>query len=78
MKVHLFSDSAVVTYIKEYRQTPDTTDFVDEDHTDVFTRDAPGWHLCLTKKFFRSGASCLELQTEIANGVSPEPSKVTT
>ncbi len=49
MKVHLFGDTAVVTYIKEYRQTPDTTNFFDEDHTDVFTRDASGWRLRLTK-----------------------------
>jgi len=34
MKVHLFGDTAVVTYIKEYRQTPDTTNFFDEDHTE--------------------------------------------
>jgi ketosteroid isomerase-like protein len=49
MKVHLFGDTAVVTYIKEYRQAPDTTKFFDEDDTDVFTRDASGWHLRLTK-----------------------------
>lgn len=49
MKIHLFGDTAVVTYIKEYRQTPDTTKFFDEDDTDVFTRDASGWHLRLTK-----------------------------
>lgn len=49
MKVHLFGDTAVVTYIKEYRQTPDTTKFFDEDDTDVFTRDASGWHLRFTK-----------------------------
>jgi ketosteroid isomerase-like protein len=49
MKVHLFGDMAVVTYIKEYRQAPDTTKFFDEDDTDVFTRDASGWHLRLTK-----------------------------
>ena len=49
MKVHLFGDTAVVTYMKEYRQTPDTTKFFGEDHTDVFTRDHSGWHLRVTK-----------------------------
>lgn len=49
MKVYVFGDTAVVSYIKEYRQTPDTAKFFDEDDTDVFTRDASGWHLRLTK-----------------------------
>ena len=49
MKVYVFRDTAVVTYIKEYRQKPDTTEFSDEDDTDVFTRDASGWHLRFTK-----------------------------
>ena len=49
MRVDLFGDTAVVTYIKEYRQTPDTTKFFDEDDTDVFTRDAHRWRLRLTK-----------------------------
>jgi hypothetical protein len=40
MAVYLFGDTAVVTYIKEYRQTRDTTKFVDEDITDVFKREA--------------------------------------
>lgn len=43
MRVYLFADTAVVTYIKEYRQAPDTTKFFDEDITDVFTRSAKGW-----------------------------------
>ena len=43
MQVYLFADTAVVTYIKEYRQTPDTTKFFDQDVTDVFTRTAKGW-----------------------------------
>jgi|SRR5215471_2385437 len=47
--VHVFGDTAVVTYIKEYRQIPDTTKFFNEDDTDVFTRDGAGWHLRLTK-----------------------------
>src|ERR1051325_7896317 len=37
MRVDLFGDTAVVTYIKEYRQTGDATRFFDEDDTDVFT-----------------------------------------
>lgn len=49
MRVDLFGDAAVVTYIKEYRQTPDTTKFWDEDDTDVFTQDTHGWRLRLTK-----------------------------
>ena len=49
MQVHVFGDTAVVTYVKEYRQTPDTTKFFDEDDTDVFTREAGGWRLRFTK-----------------------------
>jgi len=49
MRVDLFGDTAVVTYIKEYRQTPDTTKVYDEDNTDVFTRSSKGWRLRLTK-----------------------------
>jgi hypothetical protein len=45
MAVYLFGDTAVVTYIKEYRQTRDTTKFVDEDITDVFKRGTKGWLL---------------------------------
>jgi len=49
MVVHVFGDTAVVTYIKEYRQTPDTTKFFNEDDTDVFTKDGAGWHLRFTR-----------------------------
>jgi hypothetical protein len=49
MRVDLFGATAVVTYIKEYRQTLDTTKFFDEDDTDVFTRETHGWRLRLTK-----------------------------
>ena len=49
VQVRVFGDTAVVTYIKKYRQTPDTSNFFAEDDTDVFTRDASGWHLRFTK-----------------------------
>ena len=49
MRVDLFGDTAVVTYIKEYRQTADNTKFFDEDDTDVLTRSSVGWRLRLTK-----------------------------
>jgi hypothetical protein len=49
LQVRVFGDTAVVTYIKKYRQTPDTSKFFDEDDTDVFTRDASGWHLRFTR-----------------------------
>jgi ketosteroid isomerase-like protein len=49
VQVHVFGDTAVVTLIKEYRQTPDATKFFNEENTDVFTRDASGWHLRFTK-----------------------------
>ena len=49
MRMDLFGDTAVVTYVKEYRQTVDATKFFDEDDTDVFTRSSDGWHLRLTK-----------------------------
>jgi ketosteroid isomerase-like protein len=49
MQIHIFGDTAVVTYVKEYRQTPDTSKFFNEDDTDVFTRTASGWILRFTK-----------------------------
>ena len=49
VQVHVFGDTAVVTLIKEYHQTPDMTKFFAEEDTDVFTRDAFGWHLRFTK-----------------------------
>jgi hypothetical protein len=49
MRVHLFGDTAVVTYVKEYRQTLDSSKFFNEDDTDVFTRTASGWRLRFTK-----------------------------
>ena len=49
MRLDLFGDTAVVTYIKEYRQTSDTTKFFDEDVIDVFTRSFIGWRLRFTK-----------------------------
>jgi ketosteroid isomerase-like protein len=49
MRVDLFGDTAVVTYIKEYRQTADATKVHDEDNTDVFTRSSKGWRLRLAK-----------------------------
>ncbi|HKW63912.1 MAG TPA: nuclear transport factor 2 family protein [Candidatus Acidoferrum sp.] len=49
MRVYFFGNTAVVSYIKEYRQAPDTTKFFDEDDTDVFTRSFGGWHLRFTK-----------------------------
>lgn len=49
MQVHLFGDIAVVTYIKEYRQTADTSQFFDEDDTDVFKRSARGWLVQFSK-----------------------------
>jgi len=48
MQVRLFGDT-VVTYVKVYRQSPDITEFFHEDDTDVFTRDAGGWHLRFSK-----------------------------
>ncbi|MDQ6651779.1 MAG: nuclear transport factor 2 family protein [Acidobacteriota bacterium] len=49
IRVDLFGDTAVVTHIKEYRQTPDTTKVYDEDNIDVFTRSSKSWRLRLTK-----------------------------
>jgi hypothetical protein len=49
MRVDLFGDTAVVTYIKEYRQTADTTKVYDQDNTEVFTRSSKGWRIQLTK-----------------------------
>lgn len=49
MRVDLFSETAVVTYTKEYRQTADTSKVAYEDDTDVFTRTPAGWRLRFTR-----------------------------
>jgi hypothetical protein len=49
MAVYLFGDTAVVTYVKEYRRNRDITKFVDEEYTDVFKRGTKGWLLQFTK-----------------------------
>jgi ketosteroid isomerase-like protein len=49
LQVHIFGNTAVVTYVKEYRQTPDTTKGFSEDDTDVFVRDAGRWRVRFTK-----------------------------
>jgi ketosteroid isomerase-like protein len=49
MQIYLFGDVAVVTYIKEYRQTRDTTRFFAEDETDVFKRAPHGWLIQFSK-----------------------------
>jgi len=49
LEVRLFGDTTVVTYVKIYRQSLDPQKFFHEDDTDVFTRDAGGWHLRFTK-----------------------------
>lgn len=43
--IHIFEETAVVTSLKTYRQTPDTTKGFSEDDTDVFTHGAGGWLL---------------------------------
>jgi hypothetical protein len=52
VKVHVFGNTAVVTLIKEYRQTPHMTKFFAEEDTDVFTRDASGWP-CVSQRSLR-------------------------
>jgi ketosteroid isomerase-like protein len=49
LQVHIFGNTAIVTYVKEYRQTPDTTKGFSEDDTDVFMRDAGRWRVRFTK-----------------------------
>jgi hypothetical protein len=49
MLVYVYGDTAVVTYMKEYRQTPDTTKFFIEDDTDVLKRGSNGWLLQFSK-----------------------------
>jgi len=45
VRVRVFGDTAGVTFIKEYRQVPDSTKGFKEDVTDVFTREAGKWRL---------------------------------
>jgi ketosteroid isomerase-like protein len=49
LQVRIFGNTAVVTYVKEYRQTPDTAKGFSEDGTDVFVRDAGRWRVRFTK-----------------------------
>jgi ketosteroid isomerase-like protein len=49
IQVHVFGDTAVVTYVKEYRQATDMSKGFQEDDTDVFTRTLSGWRLRFTK-----------------------------
>jgi hypothetical protein len=49
IEVHLFGETAVVTYVKEYRQVPDGAKGFAEEDTDVFTHDTAGWLLRFTK-----------------------------
>lgn len=45
LTVYQFGDTAVVTYVKEYRPTADTAQVHEEDVTDVFMRSPKGWVL---------------------------------
>ncbi len=49
VQVCVFGDTAVVTFIKEYRQVSDGTKGFKEDATDVFTREAGKWRLRFTR-----------------------------
>ena len=49
LAVHQFGDTAVVTYVKEYRPTADTAQTREEDVTDVFVRSPKGWVLQFSK-----------------------------
>jgi ketosteroid isomerase-like protein len=53
VQVHVFGDTAVVTLVKEYRQTPDTTKFFAEEDTDVFTREMLPAGTCVSQKSLR-------------------------
>lgn len=47
-QVRVFGDTAVVTFIKEYRQVPDGTKGFKEGVTDVCKREAGKWRLRFT------------------------------
>jgi ketosteroid isomerase-like protein len=49
LQVYIFGKTAVVTYVEEYHQTPDTKKDFSEDVTDVFMRDAGRWRVRFTK-----------------------------
>src|SRR5580765_2216515 len=48
VRVRVFGDTAGVTFIKEYRQVPDSKKGFKEGVTDVFTREAGKWRLRFT------------------------------
>ena len=43
MQVYVFGDTAVATYLKEYKQTGDASHAFAEDDTDILTRSSSGW-----------------------------------
>jgi ketosteroid isomerase-like protein len=49
MRIDLFGDTAVVTYVREYHQKKDDSKMHADDFTDVFTRMAGGWKLRFTR-----------------------------
>jgi hypothetical protein len=49
LTVYQFGDTAVVTYVKEYRPTAETAQIREEDITDVFVRSPKGWVLQFSK-----------------------------
>jgi len=58
LPLRAFGAVAVVTYIKKYRQTLDTSKFFNEDDTEVSTQDASGSHLRCTGIWVRHGDLC--------------------
>jgi len=49
MQIYVFGDTAVATYLKEYRQIGESAHAFTEDDTDILTRTQNGWVIRMTR-----------------------------
>ena len=49
MQVYVFGDTAVATYLKEYKQIGDASHAFTEDDTDILTRSPHSWVIRMTR-----------------------------
>jgi ketosteroid isomerase-like protein len=49
MQIYIFGDTAVATYLKEYRQIGESPHAFTEDDTDILTRGPNGWAIRMTR-----------------------------
>jgi ketosteroid isomerase-like protein len=49
IQIYIFGDTAVATYLKEYRQIGESSHAFTEDDTDILTRAPNGWVIRMTR-----------------------------